>query len=180
MTYNLILVLSVQHNVAIFVYTILRNDHHTKSIQHSSPHTVNKFLFLVMRTFKICCLSNLQIYNTVLLTLVTMSYIISPWHLLHNWKFFHFDHLHPFYPSLTLCLWQPWTCSLYLWVHFVLFIYLFICLFAISLAAPAAYGGSQARGPVGAVAASLLQSHSNAGSESSLQPTPQLTATLDP
>ena len=28
-----------------------------------------------------------------------------------------------------------------------------------------AYGGSQARGPIGAVAAGLRQSHSNAGSE---------------
>ena len=50
---------------------------------------------------------------------------------------------------------------------------------AISWAAPAAYGGSQARGPIGAVAASLRQSHSNAGSEPRLRPTPQLTATPD-
>jgi len=60
-----------------------------------------------------------------------------------------------------------------------LFIYLFICLFAISWAAPAAYGGSQARGRIGAVATGLHQSHSNAGSEPHLQPTPQLTAALD-
>ena len=32
-------------------------------------------------------------------------------------------------------------------------------------AAPAAYGGSQARGRVGAIAAGLHHSHSNAGSE---------------
>ena len=50
---------------------------------------------------------------------------------------------------------------------------------AISWAAPAVYGGSQARGPIGAVATGLCQSHSNAGSEPSLQPTPQLTATPD-
>ena len=43
-------------------------------------------------------------------------------------------------------------------------------------AAPSAYGGSQARGLIGAVAASLYQSHSNAGSELHLRPTPQLTA----
>ena len=60
-----------------------------------------------------------------------------------------------------------------------LFIYLF-CLFAISWAAPAAYGGSQARGPIGAVATSLRQSHSNAGSKPHLQPTSQLTATPGP
>ena len=58
-------------------------------------------------------------------------------------------------------------------------IYLFILSFCISWAAPAAYGGSQARGPVGAVAASLHQSPSNMGSEPRLQPTPQLTATPD-
>ena len=38
-------------------------------------------------------------------------------------------------------------------------------LFAFSGAAPAAYGGSQARGLIGTVATSLCQSHSNAGSE---------------
>ena len=43
-----------------------------------------------------------------------------------------------------------------------------------------AYGGSQTRGPIGAVAASLRQSHSNSGSEPHLRPTPQLTATPDP
>ena len=37
-----------------------------------------------------------------------------------------------------------------------------------------AYGGSHARGLIGAVAAGLHQSHSNAGSELCLQPTPQL------
>ena len=50
---------------------------------------------------------------------------------------------------------------------------------AFSRAAPAAYGDSQA-GIIGAVAASLRQSHSNTGSEPCLQPTPQLTATPDP
>ena len=40
-----------------------------------------------------------------------------------------------------------------------------ICFFAISWSAPMAYGGSQARGPIGAVAAGLRQSHSNTGSE---------------
>ena len=54
------------------------------------------------------------------------------------------------------------------------------CLFVISWAAPVAYGGSQARGQIGAVAAGLHQGHSKAGSEPRLQPTPQLTTTLDP
>ena len=52
---------------------------------------------------------------------------------------------------------------------------LFFCLFR---AAYRAYGDSQARGHIGAVAASLH--HSNAGSEPHLRPTPQLTETLDP
>ena len=64
-------------------------------------------------------------------------------------------------------------------ILFILF-YFFFCLFAISWAAPAAYGGSQARGLIGAVAAILRQSHSNAGFEPCLQPTPQLTAMPDP
>ena len=42
------------------------------------------------------------------------------------------------------------------------------------------YGGSQARGLIRAIAASLCHSYSNTGSELPLRPTPQLTATLDP
>ena len=59
------------------------------------------------------------------------------------------------------------------------FLFFFVVVVAISWAAPAAYGGSQARGPIGAVATGLRQRHSNAGSEPRLQPTPQLTATPD-
>ena len=47
-------------------------------------------------------------------------------------------------------------------------------------AAPAAYEGSQARGQIGATAASLHHRHSNAGSKPSLLPIPQLTAMPDP
>ena len=65
-------------------------------------------------------------------------------------------------------------------IFIFLFYFIFFCLFAISRAAPEAYGGSQARGLMGVVAAGLHQSHSNAGSEPSLLPTPQLVATLDP
>ncbi len=43
-----------------------------------------------------------------------------------------------------------------------------------------AHGGSQARGPIGAVAAGLRQSHSSTGSKPHLQPTPQLVAMPDP
>ena len=55
----------------------------------------------------------------------------------------------------------------------LLLLLLLFCLFRVS---PMAYGGSQARGRVRAVAASLCQSHGNAKSEPRLWPTPQLTA----
>ena len=48
------------------------------------------------------------------------------------------------------------------------------------MAAPAAYGDSQATGVIGAVAAGLYHSHSNVRSEPHLCPTPQLMAMLDP
>ena len=64
-------------------------------------------------------------------------------------------------------------------VSFSFVVVLVVVVVAISWAAPAAYGGSQARGRIGAVATSLRQSHSNVGSEPRLQPTPQLTATPD-
>ena len=44
-------------------------------------------------------------------------------------------------------------------------------------ATPSAYGSSQARGWIGATAASVHHSHSSSGSEPHLRPTPQLTAT---
>ena len=43
-----------------------------------------------------------------------------------------------------------------------LFLFLFL---SFSRASPAAHGGSQVRGPIGAVAAGLCHSHSNLGSE---------------
>ena len=58
------------------------------------------------------------------------------------------------------------------------FIYLFILFYFFLFFR--AYRGSQARGPIGATAASLRRSHSNTGSELHLQPTPQLMATPDP
>ena len=64
-------------------------------------------------------------------------------------------------------------------LRFFFFFFFFCLFFAFSWAAPTAHGGSQARGPIGAVATSLRQSHSNTGSEPRLQPTPQLTATPD-
>jgi len=73
---------------------------------------------------------------------------------------------------------QRWNFNFYLFIYF--FVLFCFCLCAFSRAASAAYGDSQARGPIEAVATGLCQSHSNAGSEPSLQPTPQLTATPHP
>ena len=55
-------------------------------------------------------------------------------------------------------------------------------LFLLFKATPVAYGGSQARGLIGATAASHSHSHShsNTGSKLRLRPTPQLVAMLDP
>ena len=47
-------------------------------------------------------------------------------------------------------------------------------------AAPTEYGGSQARGLIGAVADSVHHSHSNARSKPRLRLAPHLTATPDP
>ena len=47
-------------------------------------------------------------------------------------------------------------------------------------ATPSAYGSSQSKGGIGAIALSLLYSHRNAGSELHLRPTPQLCVMSDP
>ena len=54
----------------------------------------------------------------------------------------------------------------------------FLFLLLLFRAAPLVYGGSQARGQIGAITASLC--HSSSGSEPCLRPTPQLMAMLDP
>ena len=45
------------------------------------------------------------------------------------------------------------------------FLIFFFCLLAFSSAAPMAYGGSLARGPIRAISTGLRHSHNNAGSE---------------
>ena len=86
-----------------------------------------------MRIFKIYCLSIFQIYNTVLLTMASIWYIISPWHLFFNWTFVPFDPLHPFCQPFIPYLWQSPICSLYLWPLFFVCLVgfcLFVCLFS--------------------------------------------------
>ena len=86
-------------------------------------------------------------------------------------------------PSDLGWYWLPSSASLWepqhlLWVPLKLFISLnCFCLFFRT--APGAYGGSQARGQIRAPAAGRHHSHSNMRSKSCLQPTPQLTSTLD-
>ena len=63
-------------------------------------------------------------------------------------------------------------------LYYIQFCFVFCLL--LFMAASTAHGGSQARGRIGAIAAGLPHSHSNAGSELHLQPTPQLMATPDP
>ena len=58
--------------------------------------------------------------------------------------------------------------------------YLFTYLvFGLFRAAPEAYGSSQSKAQIGAVAAGLCHSHSNVGSKPRLRPTPQLTEMPD-
>ena len=76
-------------------------------------------------------------------------------------------------------------CFIDLWVFFydnIIWVFLFFEVFLGGLfrAIPMAYGVSQARGQIIAVAASLCHSYSNAGSESRLQAIPQFMAMLDP
>ena len=54
------------------------------------------------------------------------------------------------------------------------------CLFAFSRAPPAAYGGSQARGLIRAVAAKPMSEPQQRGIRAVVQSTPQVTAMLDP
>ena len=87
------------------IITISLGDIHYHTVTNCfSPHDENFY-----------SLTNSQIYNTVVLTIVTVLYVTSPGlNLFYNWKFVPFDPLHPFHPPSTFCLWQPPICSLYL------------------------------------------------------------------
>ena len=96
LTYNIILVSGIQHlspQILIIFFSLnmwlvgcqfpdqgLNLGHGSESPESSllshqgAPYN---FFFLVMRTFNIYPLSNFQIYNTVLLSIVIMLYIIS-------------------------------------------------------------------------------------------------------
>ena len=75
----------------------------TISIVNTHHHTLLKFFFnLVMRTFMIYCLNNLQICNTVTMQQYSHHAVhyIPMTYLLCSWKFIPFDPLHPFCPLL--------------------------------------------------------------------------------
>ena len=80
----------------------------------------------------------------------------------------------------SVCLSFPLSLFFFFFVFLSFVVAVAVVAVAISWAAPAAYGGSQARGQIRAVAVSLRQNRSNLGSESCLQSTPQLMATPDP
>ena len=86
---------------------------------------------------------------------------------------------------LSSCAWLiSLNLSLSRFIHAVaycrIFFFFFFFSFCLLRATPVAYGSSQARGGIGAVAASLHHSHSNAGSKPHLRSAPQLMAMPDP
>ena len=70
--------------------------------------------------------------------------------------------------------------SLFFLSFSLFFLSFFFLLFLLFRASLGVYGGSQARGPIGATAAGHSHSHSHARSKPWLRCTPQLMATLDP
>ena len=84
-----------------------------------------------------------------------------------------------FYVTFMVFLF-PMFCNFIKLIFITVFHFFFVRSFLLFRAALTAYGGSQARGQIRAVAAGLHHSHSNSGSKPHLQPTPQLMAALDP
>lgn len=79
----------------------------------------NYYLFFMVRTVKICPLSNSQVYNVVSLITVTMLCILDPENLfILKPEVCTFDQHLPIFPH-PLSLWQP-SFSLFLWVELFL------------------------------------------------------------
>lgn len=70
-----------------------------------------------MRIFKINFLSNFQIYNNTVLLIYSPCFTLYPQNLFYNRKFVPFDHLHPFHPPLSPCLWEPPSVSMGLFFY---------------------------------------------------------------
>lgn len=112
-----------QKNRPVFHIAVVPQQSRTIIESHYVGRWFNFSFFLLWWEFVRSTLASYQMDETVLLSALTMLYIISPWHLFFNRKFVPLDHLYPFCPLLTPCLWQSPTCSLYLWVRG--FVYLF-------------------------------------------------------
>ena len=98
---------------------ILWNDHHNKSGKHPSPHFIH-FFFLWLRTFKIYSLNNFKVCTTILLTVVLMMGILSPWlTLFYSWTFVPLTPPHPFCHSPHYL--AVGNHSYHLWIHEVIF-----------------------------------------------------------
>ena len=71
---------------------------------------------------------------------------------------------------------------MYVCIYLCMYVFLcmYVCMYVFLGSHLAAYGGSQAKGLIGSVAAGLHHSHSNARSELHLRPTPQLTTMPEP
>ena len=93
--------------------------------------------------------------------------------LLNTTPMTHFAHLIHYCIPMPRIYWAPGNIWGFLWLLF------YFCLLG-GGATPAAYVSSQARGQIRAIADRLHYSHSNARSESRVQPTAQLMAMPDP
>ena len=83
--------------------------------------------------------------------------------------------MQPLLPSTSRTVFSPQTETLCpLFFYLLIFLFFAFCLFR---ATPMAYGSSQARGPIGAIAAGLHHSHSHVRSEPHLRSTPQIMVT---
>ena len=95
-------------------------------------------------------------------------------HIIHHsrWRIYEIVLIFTMTSNLPEC--PQILCSFWQFSFFLSFF--FFLSFYLSRAAPAAYGGSQSRGLITAIATALCQSHSTSRSEPHLQPTAQLTA----
>ena len=118
------LVLGIQHNDLIYVYiTNWLLLHCLINIHHYTWLHIFLFFPLCWKLLRATPLVTFKLYSRVLLTLVIMLYTSFPgltYLITRNSYlltiFTHFAYL-PL-PPLPFYLWQPATCSLYLWVHF--------------------------------------------------------------
>lgn len=72
------------YNIVIWYLYILQND--LSKLLNTPIATQLQLFFYAMRTFKICFLSNLEIYITIFLNIVTILFSIFRTYLFYNWK----------------------------------------------------------------------------------------------